>query len=78
MAYANGHSLITAGHQKAPRSPSGIFEATHASYFLRKSSQAAMPIVWALSPVLRASLEASCKQGSDQMKAALSSFGCAF
>jgi hypothetical protein len=37
-----------------------------------------MPIVWALSPVLRASLEASCKQGSDQMKAALSSFGCAF
>jgi hypothetical protein len=26
----------------------------------------------------KASLEASCKQSSDQMKAALSSFGCAF
>ena len=32
---------------------SGTLEATHASYFFRKSSQAAIPVVWALSAVLR-------------------------
>src|SRR5262245_26097502 len=31
----------------------GTLVVTHASYFFRKSSQAAMPVVWAPSPVLR-------------------------
>src|SRR5687768_5457366 len=38
---------------------SGTFDVTHASYFFRKSSQAATPVVWALTTPMLSKVSAN-------------------
>ena len=47
---------------KVARCAAGTLLAMHAWYFVRKSSQAATPVVWALSPVLNAWTRARRRQ----------------